>query len=187
MDKTSKQSDMKNSSVKNKLKEKKKSNDDRVKMFKMKDGKNYDDIYKSSKKDKNKPKKTINLELLTFEQRLALEEKNNQKESIKLLHGGIGGNRVMTFIPNAELNKDKKSQKDIDKEKEVRDHVKERRKLARRATGLKFSRNRFGWNLWKCKCDSIRFIPITRTFQNESRECRERLGWSLCSIRMTIY
>ena len=78
----------------------------------------------------------------TLEQRLKLDEMRTESESIKLLHGGIGGNRVMTFVPKS-TNNEKQEMINEAKQSELKNHLKERKSLVRRAKGLKFSKKSF--------------------------------------------
>lgn len=115
----------------------------RTKVFRMKEGKTFEDFHRPAG-EKVASRKVANVEKQTFEQRLKLEQINSDGESLKLLHGGIGGNRVMSFVPKASGREKEQQERSEAQQNKLKDHLTERKKLARKAKGLKFSRKTIG-------------------------------------------
>lgn len=106
----------------------------KTRLYHLKSGKSYDDLHRKEKREQSE--RNANR---TFEQRLKRENRSDAGgESIKLLHGGIGGNRVMTFVPKTDSTE--KTEKEEARQNQLKTHLKERRSLVRRASGLRFSR-----------------------------------------------
>ncbi|XP_017494912.1 PREDICTED: nucleolar protein 10-like, partial [Rhagoletis zephyria] len=79
-----------------------------TKVYRMKSDTAYNGLPATAQQDsKGKQRRVVNTAKQTFEQRLRSSEQQQQQssggsgESARLLHGGIGGNRVMTFTPSS--------------------------------------------------------------------------------------
>lgn len=115
----------------------------KITAFKLKSGIDY--AANPSQAGKQQPKSRVNLEKQTFEQRLKRDDRSGE-ELMRLLKGGVTGNRVMTFIPKARTD-NRNNKETLEKEEkrkvELKAHLTERKQLARRAKNLKFNRKKF--------------------------------------------
>ena len=87
--------------------------------------------------------KSAKVERQTFEQRLRNEGSQNGgkgREESRLLHGGIGGNRVMTFTAKPSSRDCEKEQRNQTIKDRMVEHIKERKMVARKATGFRFTK-----------------------------------------------
>ncbi|XP_054164534.1 nucleolar protein 10-like [Oppia nitens] len=108
-----------------------------TKFYKLKDHKSFANINDmNSNVDEEKTKST-------FEERLRDFDANNQLNSGSTSKsGGVYGNRVMTFKVKSE-EKNKKQNYNNNNKEEMEKHLLERKQVARRAKGLKFSKKMF--------------------------------------------
>ncbi|KAH7641874.1 nucleolar protein 10-like protein [Dermatophagoides farinae] len=122
----------------------------KTKLYHLKSGKTYDDLYSHTKNDKNpnhhNDGNDQQVERQTFEQRLKLVEKENKNN--RLLQGssgggGINGNRIMTFVPKQQRKTKTDEEQNVNNNRQI-EHRKQRKKLVRKTTGLKFNKNVFG-------------------------------------------
>ena len=117
----------------------------KTKLYHLKSGKTFDDLY-SKNRNRNNHHNDDNqqIERQTFEQRLKhLEKENKNNRLLQGSSGGINGNRIMTFVPRQQQRKT-----NLDEEQKVNnnrqiEHRKQRKKLVRKTTGLKFNKNVF--------------------------------------------
>ncbi|OTF70299.1 nucleolar protein 10-like protein [Euroglyphus maynei] len=120
----------------------------KTKLYHLKSGKTYDDLYSNhNKKNHHHHIDDQQVERQTFEQRLKRVEKENKNN--RLLQGssgGINGNRIMTFVPKQQRKTkldEEDEQRKINNNNRQIEHRKQRKKLVRKTTGLKFNKNVF--------------------------------------------